>query len=134
MALHPGERVLRPGSSREDACKDIVIEVYDGRANTESDPIDRFTAVSLGSFKLQMEDVLGQLDHGDSLQSVSTAIGLTESEGLQDCSCNEADEATECRRDGWFGGIARREGSKEPGLKVAVRLESWRSGKCGVDR
>lgn len=131
LTFHPAERVRRPGSVREDMSEEIVIELYDGRANTESDSIDRFTPVSLGYFKLKTEDVLGQLENGDFLDPISRAGGLTESEGLQDRPC---DEVTECRREGWFGGIARREGSREPGLKVAVRLESWRFGGCGVER
>lgn len=122
---------LRPGFGREDASEEIVVELYDGRANTESDSIDRFTPVVLGSFKLKTEDVLAQLENRDSLESVSRAVNLSESEGLQGRACNEV---TECRRDGWFGGIARREGSQEPGLKVAVRLESWRFGGCGAER
>lgn len=130
LTFHPAERALRPGSIREDVLE-IVVELYDGRANTGSDSIDRFTPVSLGSFKLKTGDVLRELDNGGSLELGSRAVNSTESRGLQDRVC---DEVTECRRDGWFGGIARREGSREPGLKVAVRLESWRFGGCGIER
>lgn len=108
----------------------IVVELYDGRANTEGS-IDRFTPVSLGSFALKTEEVLGQLGSGYSLGSVSRAVGLAESTRPEGCPC---DEVTEYRRDGWFSGIARREGSQEPGLKVAVRLDIWRMSGCGVQR
>eukprot|EP00903_Cladosiphon_okamuranus_P011366 g10714.t1 len=130
LASHPAERALEPGSIHEDV-PEIVVELYDGRANTGSDSIDRFTPVSLGSFKLKTGDVLGELNRGDPLESGLRAIDSPESGGLQDLVC---DEATECLRHGWFGGIARREGLREPGLKVAVRLESWRFGGCGVER
>lgn len=111
---------------------EIIFELYDGRANTASDSIDWFTPVSLGSFRLKTEDVLVELNRdGGSLESVSGAVGLIEFGGLDDRVC---DEVTGCRRDGWFGGIARREGSREPGLRVAVRLESWRFGGYGVER
>ena len=131
LTFHPAERVRTPGSVREDVSEEIVIELYDGRTNTESDSIDRFTPVSLGSFKLKTEDVLAQLDSGNSLEPTSRAVGLTESEGLQN---RPRDAVTECRREEWFGGIALKEGSREPGLKVAVRLESWRFVGCGVER